>query len=202
MPGDYEQKFASLRAFYAYMMAHPGKKLLFMGQEFAQFIEWDFAKQLDWLLLQYEKHKQMQGFVRTLNKHYLENRALWEIDDSWQGFSWIANDDNEQSVIAFTRQDKDGNQTVAVCNFVPVERVEYRIGVPQAGTYKIVLNTDDSAFGGNDTVTEKSFRSQKEPMHGFDNSIVLHLPPLSVMYLQKRTVHRSKKTEAKPKVKK
>ncbi len=201
MPGDYNQKFASLRAFYAYMMAHPGKKLLFMGQEFAQFIEWDYAKPLDWLLLHYDKHKQMQAFVSTLNHHYKDNRALWEIDDSWQGFSWISNDDNEQSVIAFARQDNEGNQTIAVCNFVPVERVSYRIGVPKAGTYRVVLNTDDSAYGGEDMVCERSFRSQKVPMHGFDNSVELHLPPLSVMYLERRTVHRTKKGDTKPKAK-
>ena len=196
MPGDYAEKFSSLRAFYAYMMAHPGKKLLFMGQEFAQFIEWDYSKQLDWLLLEYDKHRQMKGFVRELNRRYKQTRALWEVEDSWDGFSWISSDDNEQSVIAFLRQDKDGNQTIAVCNFVPVERTGYRIGVPKSGTYKVVLNTDDEVFGGNGCLTEKSFRSQKQPMHGFENSIELHLPPLSVLYLERRTVHRTQKTTA------
>ncbi len=186
MPGYYDDKFASLRAFYAYMMAHPGKKLLFMGQEFAQFIEWDYKNELDWLLLQYEKHKLMQDFVKNLNAKYLETKAFWEVDTSWDGFNWISNDDNEQSVISFFRADKSGKKTIVVCNFVPVERQNYRIGVPESGTYNITLNTDAVAFGGNGLLKVRGFKSEKEPMHGFHNSLELTLPPLSVLYLEKR----------------
>ncbi len=182
MPGDYEMKFAGLRAFYAYMMAHPGKKLLFMGQEFAQFIEWNYANELDWLLLEYERHQQMQNYVRTLNHFYLDHAALWQIDYSWEGFQWIANDDKDQSVIAFRRIDASGHELVVICNFVPVTRENYRIGVPFAGTYKVVLNSDAADFGGEGR-GELSVKSEAIPMHGFEQSIALTLPALSVLYL-------------------
>ena len=196
MPGEYDDKFDSLRAFYAYMIAHPGKKLLFMGQEFAQFDEWNYAKQLDWMLLDYEKHKKMQLFVKTLNKFYLANRPMWEIDYDWEGFSWISNDDSSQSVIAFRRIDAKGAEIIAVCNFVPVERDNYKIGVPKRGSYEVVLNTDNAGFGGKGRGTKGRVRSKKEKMHGFDNSISLSLPPLSVLYLKNVPPH---KTSAKPK---
>ena len=179
MPGEYEDKFNSLRAFYAYMMAHPGKKLLFMGQEFAQFIEWDYKKQLDWLLLDYDVHKKMQNFVKELNKFYLDYSQLWEIDYSWEGFEWISNDDNSQSIIAFRRKNKIGEEIIAICNFVPVGREDYRIGVPKAGYYRRIFCTDDEKFGGKTVNSEKSFRSQKISMHGFDNSVAVPIPPLS-----------------------
>ncbi len=181
MPGEYNDKFASLRAFYAYMTAHPGKKLLFMGQEFAQFIEWNYEQQLDWLILDYEAHKQMQSFVKDLNLFYLKNTPLYEIDYSWEGFSWISNDDNSQSIIAFRRIDKAGKEIICVCNFVPVGRTDYRIGVPSPGTYKQVLSSNLKKYGGSDD-TLLSYKSEKVPMHGYDNSVSLDIPPLSVTY--------------------
>lgn len=184
MPGEYDDKFASLRAFYAYMMSHPGKKLLFMGQEFAQFSEWDYKKELDWMLLDYDKHSQMREYVKKLNSIYLKTPALWEIDYSWEGFSWIANDDNEQSVIAFRRTDKSGKEIVAVCNFVPVAREGYRIGLPFEGKYKLVLNTDDESFGGNGREVRKEIISESVPMHGCSQSAEFSLPPLSVLYYE------------------
>jgi len=182
MSGEYEQKFASLKAFYAYMMAHPGKKLLFMGQEFAQFIEWDYKKQLDWLLLDYDAHKNMLSFVKNLNKFYLENSQLWEIDYSWEGFQWISNDDNSQSIIAFRRKNKEGDEIIAVCNFVPVAREDYRIGVPKKGSYRRVLCTDDVKFGGNTQLKAAGYKAEEIPMHGYDYSIALDIPPMSVSY--------------------
>ncbi|MBQ7726443.1 MAG: 1,4-alpha-glucan branching protein GlgB [Clostridia bacterium] len=182
MPGDYETKFASLRAFYAYMMAHPGKKLLFMGQEFAQFIEWNYKQQLDWLLLDYDAHRTMQEYVAKLNEFYLKNAALWEIDYSWEGFQWIANDDNAQSVIAFRRTAKDGSGLVVVCNFVPVGRSDYRIGVPKKGSYRRVFCSDAVSFGGHTELKRAGQKSEAIPMHGFEQSISLDLPPLSVSY--------------------
>ena len=183
MPGEYDMKFASLKAFYTYMMSHPGKKLLFMGQEFAQFIEWDYKKGLDWLLLDYEAHKNMQNYVAQLNKFYLKSPELWEIDYSWDGFSWISNDDNSQSIISFRRIDKSGNEIITVCNFVPVDREDYRIGVPRAGSYRRILCSDDAKFGGK-TQTARSFKSEKIPMHGYENSVALSIPAMSVSYFR------------------
>ena len=182
MPGEYEQKFASLRAFYAYMMAHPGKKLLFMGQEFAQFIEWNYKQALDWLLLDYDAHKQMQHFTKTLNKLYLAHPELWEIDFSWEGFSWISSDDNAQSVIAFRRIAKNGEEIIAVCNFTPVRREDYRIGVPTGNAIKPIFSTDWQEFGGESKKSMRQIKVTKKAMHGFDNSVSLTLPGLSVTY--------------------
>jgi 1,4-alpha-glucan branching enzyme len=183
MPGTDEQKFASYRAFLCYMFAHPGKKLLFMGQEFGQRREWNYKSELEWFMLDYPNHKTLLEFSKALNKFYRENAPLWENDDSWKGFSWISNDDYRQSVIAFRRIDDSGNEIIAVCNFVPVGREHYRIGVPQAGTYTLVFDSDAEAFGGSGTALKK-VKSEEEPMHGFDQSIALTLPPLSVQYFK------------------
>ena len=183
MPGLEGDKYASYRAFLAYMMAHPGKKLLFMGQEFGQENEWNYQTELDWNLLETEKHSQLLKFSEKLNKFYIENSPLWENDDSWGGFSWIANDDYQQSIIAFRRIDDNENEIIAVCNFVPVERRDYRIGVPYKGKYKVVFTTDDVEFGGNG-IGEKSYKSEEISMHGHENSISMTLAPLSVMYLK------------------
>ncbi len=181
MPGDYDQKFANLRTFYGYMLAHPGKKLLFMGQEFGQFIEWDEKKPLDWMLLGYDKHHQLQSYVKALNRFYLENPAMWEVDYSWEGFQWIVPDDNQQSVIAFLRRDKKGKMIMVVCNFNPVLREGYQMGVPTSGSYKELLNSDDAQYGGGG-VTNGTVRSKKGAMHGFDQHVSLTLPPLSTLY--------------------
>lgn len=183
MPGSYEDKFASVRTFLGYMMAHPGKKMLFMGSEFGQFKEWAFEEELDWLLLDYETHRQLQHFVASINAFYLAAPPLWEDDFSWEGFSWIAHDDYMQSVIAFRRIDHKGDERLVVCNFNPVLREDYRIGAPQPGWYREVFNTDDKAFGGGG-ITNGTVRSEKIPMHGYDQSISLTLPPLSVQYYQ------------------
>ena len=182
MPGEYRDKFANLRTFYGYMMAHPGKKLLFMGQEFAQFSEWNEAKGLDWMLLEYDSHRQMEAYVRDLNHFYTEHPELWEVDYSWEGFQWIVPDDNQQSVIAFLRRDARGKMIMVVCNFNPIERVDYQMGVPNPGTYKELLNSDDVKYGGGG-VHNPARRTRKKPLHGFDQSIQLTLPPLSTVYL-------------------
>ena len=122
MPGYYDDKFNNLRAFFAYQIAHPGKKLNFMGNEFAQFIEWNYTQGLDWLLLDYEKHRKMQHFVRTLNHFYLDHRCLWENDSDWDGFRWLSCDDRDNSIVAFRRISRKGKELIAVCNFCPVLR--------------------------------------------------------------------------------
>ena len=200
MSGGYDQKFDSYRAFLGYMMAHPGKKLLFMGQEFAQMKEWDYQHQLDWMLLDYPKHNTMLKYTRKLNRFYAEHPPLWERDDSWDGFSWIANDDYQQSVIAFRRFDDKGEELIVVCNFVPVERREYRIGVPYKGSYKLLFNSDATEFGGSGAA-EKAVKSEAIPMHGFDNSIALTLAPLSTMFFKPVPYkkRRSTKKSAPPK---
>lgn len=198
MPGTYEEKFAGLRVFLAYMMAHPGKKLLFMGSEFGQFKEWDYESGLDWLLLDYEAHRMTQHYVKTLNRFYLENKALWQNDFSWEGFSWISSDDNANSVIAFRRIAADGEELVAVCNFTPVAREHYRIGMPQAGTYTAVFNTDLAEFGGGGAVIDK-VKTEPIPMHNFEQSVELNLPPLSAQYyrLTRRAPQKRKPTVKK-----
>ena len=183
MPGDYEQKFANLRTFYGYMAAHPGKKLLFMGQEFGQFIEWDEKKPLDWMLLGYDKHRQLQDYVKDLNHLYRDTPALWQVDYSWEGFQWIVPDDNKQSVIAFLRRDAAGKMLLVVCNFNPVLRQGYQMGVPNPGSYKEILTSDDKKYGGSG-VTNGTVKAEKGEMHGFEQHISLTLPPLSTVYLQ------------------
>ena len=191
MPGDYAEKFQGLRAFYGYMMTHPGKKLLFMGGEFAQFIEWDEKKGLDWMLLDYEKHQQMQSYVRDLNHFYLDHPALWQNDIDWQGFQWISCDDWQQSVIAFRRVDAKGKEVVVVCNFCPVTRTGYRIGVPKAGTYAPVLSSDDAKYGG--TGTELApVKAKKEEMHGLPYSVELTLPPMSTVFYERKSAGHAK----------
>lgn len=181
MPGEYEDKFSNLRAFYAYMMGHPGKKLLFMGQEFAQFIEWRYDEPLEWFMLKFPAHKNIQDFVKDLNKFYIKNSPLWQIDCSWEGFEWVSNDDNAQSIISFLRKDKSGKELLCVCNFVPVARKNYRIGAPKKGVYKPVFCSDDKKYGGK-TETLSPVASEPIPMHGFDNSISLDIPAMSVSF--------------------
>lgn len=192
MPGEYEEKFANLKTFYAYMMAHPGKKLLFMGQEFAQFIEWKYDSALDWLLLDYDAHRNMQNFVKDLNRFYVKNSQLWQIDYSWEGFSWISNDDYTQSIISFRRINKAGDEIICVCNFVPVSRQGYRIGVPADGCYKTVFTTDDEKYGGTGGV-KAEYQSEQIPMHGYENSVSLDIPALSVTYYKAPKKHKGKR---------
>ena len=188
MPGNYNEKFAGVRAFLGYMYAHPGKKLLFMGSEFGQFIEWDYKKGLDWLLLDYDMHVLLQDYTKALNKFYKKSSPLWEIDYSWEGFRWIVSDDNSNSVIAFVRCDENDEKIIAVCNFTPVLREDYKIGVPLADQYEIAFNSDDVKYGGKGEKLKKSYRLKKGAMHGYDNYIELKLPPMSTIYLkQKKT---------------
>ena len=186
MPGDEQMKYAGVRAFMCYMMAHPGKKLLFMGTEFCQAKEWNVEKGLERSVMQCPEHQKAQAFFKALNHFYLETPALWQVDFSWEGFSWISNDDYNQSVIAFRRIDKDGNDLIAVCNFVPVQRENYSIGIPAAGIYTEVFNSDSVEFGGGGVTNGDTIRSVPEPMHGFEDSISLTLPAMSVLYLKCR----------------
>jgi len=184
MPGDYEAKFAGLRVFLGYMMTHPGKKLTFMGAEFGQFREWDTETGLDWLLLDYPMHSNLKNYVKELGAFYLQIPALWEIDYSWDGFKWISDSDRDQNIIAFIRTDKKGNNLVTLINFAPVIREDYRIGVPDEGTYTEVFNSDKEEYGGWGHLNEKEIKTEYIPMHGFPYSITLKTPPLATVCLQ------------------
>ena len=153
MPGDLWQKFANLRLLYGYMWSHPGKKLLFMGGEFGQWPEWSEAKSLDWDLLdQGPHHRGLKDLVQRLNQLYNKESALYEIDYSWDGFEWIDLHDSQNSVLAYARRNSKGESILIVCNFTPVVREGYRLGVPEAGTYLELLNTDAPEFGGSGVV--------------------------------------------------
>lgn len=187
MPGDYWQKFANLRLLFAYMMAHPGKKLLFMGGEYGQFIEWKYRESLDWHLLEYPMHAKMKRYVHTLNHLYRSSPSLWSSEKS-DGFAWIDPHDNEQSVVSFLRQTPDGQEfTVIVCSFTPVVRYDYRIGVPALGTYTEVFNSDAEAFGGSGQTHAAELAAEEVPWHSQPYSLQLKLPPLGAVYLQCKT---------------
>lgn len=187
MPGDYWQKFAGLRGFFGYWMAHPGKKLLFMGGEYGQFIEWNENDSLDWHLVeQYEKHTQMQKYSQALNKFYLDNKAFWQVDFDWNGFQWIDPNDNDNSIVSFIRKAKDSEDyIIAVCNFTPEVRVGYRIGVPDKGAYVEVFNSDLEEFGGSGVKNEGELQSQDYGWHNREQSIEIRVPPLATIYLKK-----------------
>jgi 1,4-alpha-glucan branching enzyme len=183
MPGEYHQKFAGLRSLLGYMMSHPGKKLTFMGNEFGQFIEWRFDAGLDWLLLDYEMHQKMQSYVKVLNHFYISQPALWENDNGWSGFEWICPDDNSQSILTFLRKSRTPEDyLLIVVNFTPVERLEYRIGVPQAKGFQPVFNSDDTDFGGNGYKNDAVIKTEKIPCHGLEQSVTVRIPPSSITF--------------------
>ena len=185
MSGDYWQKFATLRALYGFMFAHPGKKLMFMGDEFAHFAEWDEKHELDWFLLNYDSHRLMREYVKDLNKYYVKNRSLYELEESWDGFKWLVADDNENSAAAFMRlstlKNSKERMTVCVFNFTPVIRYDYVIGMPYYGTLKEKLNSDSEKYGGSGVFTGK-VTTDKTPCDDFKYSVRLILPPLSAVY--------------------
>ncbi len=184
MPGSYEEKFMGMKAFLGYMYAHPGKKLLFMGQEFGQFIEWDEKKQLDWFLLDYPAHRALHDFVKDLNAFYRAHSQFWEVDCSWEGFNWLVADDNVNSVVAFERKNRAGETLVAICNFTPVERKGYRIGVNERAVLTVLLCSEDARYGGACSLAGQRIYTHKEPMHGKDHSFAVDLPGFSVTYLK------------------
>lgn len=184
MPGDYNQKFAGLRTFMGYMMTHPGKKLLFMGCEFGQFIEWDYHKQLDWMLLDYESHRKTKDYIRALNHYYLAHPALWQVEDNWDGFRWLNADDNTRSVITYYRADEKGKKSLVLCNFAASRWEDYRMGVPEAGTYRVALCSEEEQYGGAGFDRETLYRSEEQPLGQWAHSITLDVPPLSCMILE------------------
>ncbi len=186
MPGDYWQKFANLRAFYGYWMAHPGKKLLFMGSEFGQFIEWQDHESLDWHLVACPMHKKLQEYCRRLNHFYQKERSLWVVDDNWQGFEWIDCSDYTQSVICFMRKTASPEDTLlVVCNFTPSVYQDYRIGVPDEGAYLEIFNSDWEEFGGSGQKNTGILAAEETAWHKHSHSLAITLPPLATIYLKK-----------------
>ena len=186
MPGDDWQKFANLRLLYGFMYTHPGKKLLFMGSELAQRSEWSHEKSLDWHLLQYSPHKGMQEWVKDLNSLYKKEAALFENDFDEKGFQWIDNNDYEQSIISYIRKGRDAQSAlIVICNFTPVLRHNYRLGVPFSGTYKELLNSDSNVYWGSNVGNAGQVGSEAIEFNNFDNSISLTVPPLGMLILKK-----------------
>jgi 1,4-alpha-glucan branching enzyme len=187
MPGDRWQKFANLRAFLGYMFAHPGKKLLFMGCEFAQEREWNHDQSLDWHLLDQPEHQGVQRLVRDLNRFYRNTPALFEQDFVPAGFEWIDHQDAARSIVSFIRRAVDARSfVVAVCNFTPTVHAGYRLGVPQRGQYRECLNTDSAYYGGSNTGTPLGVAtSEGTPWQGQPYSIVITLPPLATVLLER-----------------
>jgi len=184
MPGDYWQQFAQLRLLYAYQYAHPGKKLMFMGGEFGQFIEWDFTRSLDWFLLEYPKHAEMQRFVRDLNHFYHDQPPFYELDRSWDGFRWCSVDDPEHSIISFQRTDTKGDSLLCCFNFTPEPWKDYIMGVPEAGAFREVFSSDAPYYGGTgDYGNHDLVQTVDKPFGAYDQHICLQLPPYGAIYL-------------------
>ena len=184
MPGYYDDKFAGTRVFWTYMMTHPGKKLHFMGGEFGQFNEWNFYQGLDWELLGYDRHRQLREYVKALNHLYLRYPAFWQCDCDWKGFGWLNHGDYQGNTLAYRRMDEDGNQIVAVFNFSPLQRDDYRLGVPDPGDYRVLLNSDDSRFGGWGCELPSIISTKPDEWLDFPHSFTFTLPPFGAVLLE------------------
>lgn len=183
MPGDYFWRFANLRLLRGYQMAHPGKKLQFMGGEIGQFTEWNFRQGLDWMLLDYEMHRKTQLFFKDMNHFYLNNPPLWADDTSWEGYQWIQPDDGDNSILAFRRMAPDGSSLICVCNFTPVYRENYRLGVPAAGRYQCVFSSDDVKYGGTGSAIPET-ASEEISYREYTHSALFHIPPMSISFFK------------------
>jgi 1,4-alpha-glucan branching enzyme len=185
MPGDAWQKFANLRLLYAYMYAHPGKKLLFMGAEFGQWNEWDCHESLHWHLARNDEHRNLQNMLSDLNGVYRNQPALYEVDFSWDGFDWIDVHDSEQSILSFVRKAKDGSDClVCILHYTPVPREGYRVGVPGPGLYREVFNSDAAVYGGGNIGNGGGVVADAIPWQGYSHSCLLTLPPLGALFLK------------------
>jgi 1,4-alpha-glucan branching enzyme len=187
MPGDRWQKFANLRAYYGLMWSHPGKKLLFMGGELGQEREWDYNSSVDWHLLADPMHKGVQRLIRDLNLVYRAQKPLHELDCEGGGFEWIDASDSEQSVVSYLRKDRAGRPVVAVCNFTPVLRHNYRVGVPLGGPWRELINTDAEIYGGSGVRNAETIEAGAVTWHGRPYSLDLTLPPLATLLLEPMT---------------
>ena len=184
MPGDYAEKFAGVRSFLGYMMSHPGKKLNFMGTEIGQFKEWNYKEGIEFFLEQYPMHAKLKKAVQDLNFLYKNTPAFYEIEDSWEGFEWLAADDADRNFLAYQRKDRAGNTIVVMLNFSGADYYGYRLGVPQ-GRYSVIFNSDAVRYGGNGAVKKRVYQTTKSYSHGKEDSIEFNLPKLTCVYLKK-----------------
>ena len=198
MYGIYEEKFDAYKTFLGYFMTMPGKKLMFMGGEFGQFLEWRFDEQLEWNLLDNDKHKKILDYVRTLNKFYLENKALWELEQSWDGFKWINASDNENSVLSYIRKGKrSSDDVIVVANFTPVDRPIYTLGVPKSGEYEVVIHSNSVKYGGTRLIGPKRYRARKAQYSDMDYSIDVFVDAGAFMVLKRVAPEANKKKTTK-----
>lgn len=184
MPGDYEEKFAGARSFLGYMMSHPGKKLHFMGSEFGQFKEWNYKEGIEFFLKEYPMHEKLSVAVKELNELYKTTPALYEIEDSWDGFEWLAADDADSNFYAYQRKDKEGNVIVVMLNFSGCALKNYRLGL-QKGKYQLIFNSDSARYGGSGAIKKYIFTTTKSFSHGKEYSIEFDFPKLTCVYLKK-----------------
>lgn len=184
MPGNYEDKFAGVRCFMGYMMSHPGKKLNFMGSEFGQFKEWNYKEGIEFFLKKYPLHEKLSEMIRDLNIFYQTTPALYQIEDSWDGFEWLAPNDADRNFVSYIRKDKEGNQIVVLLNFSGTDLCRYTLGIDK-GKYQMVFNTDSVRYGGSGKLKKRVFVTTKTPSHGKEYSIRFDLPKLSCVYLTK-----------------
>ncbi len=190
--GDYEEKFKTFRTFYAYMMSHPGKKMLFMGCEYGQFSEWNYEKSLEWFMTDFERHKQLRDFVAEMNNFYLKNSEFWENDFSWEGFHWIISDDNEQNIIVFERLNLKKEKIICVFNFSPIKRENYRIGA-DGGEYDEIFTSNQTKFG-DEGFCNKAIKSEQTESHGYANSLKITIPGYTALFLKKSKITKKQVT--------
>ncbi len=184
MPGDAWQKLAGVRGFYGYTMAHPGKKLSFMGVELGTEQEWHFEDQLDWGVLENEGNRQLHQYIKDLNHFYLSASELWEDDCSWEGFQWLVPDDNQNNVVVFLRRDKSGRELVCAINFNPNTYEDYRFGCPPVKEYVEVFNSDEAKYGGTGAVNAAPCKVEWKPSHGQESSVSIRIPPFGAVFLR------------------
>ena len=184
MPGDYFEKFAGVRTFLGYMLSHPGKKLNFMGTEFGQFKEWDYKTGVEFFLKEYPMHRKLSTAVQHLNLLYKTTPALYEIEDSWDGFEWLAADDNDSNFLAYQRKDKSVQTIVVLLNFSGVALENYKLGLPK-GKYRVIFNSDYKRYGGGGTMKKRVYQTKKYYSHGKENAITFTIPKLTCVYLEK-----------------
>ena len=184
MPGEYEEKFAGMRVFLGYMMSHPGKKLNFMGSEIGQFKEWAYKEGIEFFLTQYPLHKKLQTMVKDLNNLYKNTSALYEIEDSWAGFEWLAADDSDRNFVAYQRKNSVGETVVVLLNFSGEDYIDYRLGLPK-GKYEVIFNSDKICYGGSGRIRKRIYQTKKWHSHGKEDSIAFDLPKLTCVYLKK-----------------